>query len=368
MANENTSAMAVSNTISMTSSPTSVVFQSIGGFKNFAQPKTVAEAIEESGANFSVRKDHLIRVSDAEWDALKNGNGGNIEISLQNLVHSHCCTVREDDGTNLGVVGKDYGVVQNGDAFKFVDFIVNGMAGGDGNKAVITSCGTLNGGSRMFVSAKLPNSMRVSGDNSQIDDYLLFTNSHDGSYAVQVLFTPVRVVCQNTLNLALRTAKNKLTYKHTRLVTDRLDLENTENMRKAIEVLKMHEIYKEEFIANLENLVKQKVTDKQIMQFASSVFLSNAQMLALEKNNMVLDGVEEVSTRAKNSIEALLTSIERGVGQDTNRGTKLWLHNGLTTFLSNEKKWKTNDDKFNSLYGGSANKKVQDAFEMLYAM
>lgn len=365
MANE-TSMQSVS--ISMTSAPQSVVFQSMGGFKNFAEPKTIAEAISESGADFSVRKDHLIRISDEDWDNLRNGNGGNITIGAENLIHSHCATVREDNGNNLGVVGSNYGVVQNADAFKFVDFIVNGMAGGEGNKAVITSCGTLNGGSRMFVSAKLPNSMRVSGDNSRIDDYLLFTNSHDGSYAVQVMFTPVRVVCQNTLNLALRTAKNKLVYKHTRLVEDRMDLENTENMRKAIEVLKMHEIYKEEFIANLENLVRQKVDEKMVMKFASSVFLTNAQMTALEKNNFVLEGVEEVSTRAKNSIETLLASINNGVGQDSNRGTKLWLHNGLTTFLSNEKKWKTNDDKFNSLYGGSANRKVQDAFEMLNAM
>ena len=356
-------------TISTLKEPETVVFNSMGGFKNFDTPKSVSEAIVESGADFTVKKEHLIRVSETEWDALAKGNAVvNLQLTKNNLVHSHCATVREDNGTNLGVVGSNYGVVQNKDAFKFVDFIVNGMAGGDGNKAVITSCGTLGGGSRMFVSAKLPNSMKISGDNSPIDDYLLFTNSHDGSFAVQVLFTPVRVVCQNTLNLALRTAKNKLIFKHTRLVSDRIDIENTENMRKAIAVLKMHEVYKEEFVANLENLVAQKVTERQMIQFASSVFLSNAQMVALEKNNFVLEGIDEVSTRTKNSIQTLMESINNGVGQDSNRGTKLWLHNGLTTFLSNEKKWKTNDDKFNSLYGGSANKKVQEAFEMLNAM
>ena len=78
-----------------------------------------------------------------------------------------------------------------------------------------------------------------------------------------------------------------------------------------------------------------------------------------------LEAVEELSSRTKNAIYALRNSIENGVGQNFDRGTKLWLMNGVTTLLHNEAKWKNAEAEFNALMEGSGQKKVQKAYDLL---
>jgi hypothetical protein len=98
----------------------------------------------------------------------------------------------------LGVVGNDYEVVQNVNAFDFFDAIVGGKDG-----ILYETAGALGKGERIFITAKLPDYIRI-GRDDLIKQYLFLTTSHDGYGSITAAFTPIRIVCQNTLNAALR--------------------------------------------------------------------------------------------------------------------------------------------------------------------
>jgi len=114
----------------------------------------------------------------------------------------------------LGVVGPRYEVVQNADAFTFFDNVV-----GEG-QAIYTSAGVLGHGERTFIVARIPMEFYVVDD--KFEEYVVLNNSHDGSYALRIMTTAVRVVCQNTLSAALRSFKSKVSLRHTTNVHSRM--------------------------------------------------------------------------------------------------------------------------------------------------
>lgn len=123
-------------------------------------------------------------------------------------VSGHYLTVRSDTMAQLGVVRTRYQPVSNREAFEFFD-----IALGTGQGQIDTA-GALGRGERVWMMAKMPETMEVvPGD--PVERYLLVSTSHDGSNARAVVFTNIRVVCANTLNAALRYCSNKVSIRHT---------------------------------------------------------------------------------------------------------------------------------------------------------
>jgi len=147
-------------------------------------PATAEEAMVAAGLAWEVQKQPLytgpdrdVRVKDryvvCRMDRLEEGAGG-----------------------QLGIVGRDYEPLQNRQAFGFLDPVVGQAA------AIYHTAGSLQEGRRVWMLAKLPGEIHIIGDDVA-EKYVLLSNSHDGTSAVRIGLTPIRVVCQNTLNLAL---------------------------------------------------------------------------------------------------------------------------------------------------------------------
>ena len=122
------------------------------------------------------------------------------------LIPGYKANVRDLDDKVLGVVTDRYKVVQNDEAFAFADGLL-----GEGVR--YETAGALLDGRKVWILARMPREFIINGE--QISPYLVFSNTHDGSGAIKVAVTPIRVVCNNTLNLALSTAKRSWSMVHT---------------------------------------------------------------------------------------------------------------------------------------------------------
>ncbi len=113
--------------------------------------------------------------------------------------------VRSDNHRVLGIVTKKYKIIQNVEAFNFTDALL-------GENVRYETAGSLAEGRRIWLLARLPE-IDLLGDRTEM--YLVFTNSHDGKASIRASITPIRVVCQNTLNIALSSAKRSWNVTHT---------------------------------------------------------------------------------------------------------------------------------------------------------
>jgi phage/plasmid-like protein (TIGR03299 family) len=173
---------------------------------------TSAEAIKHAGLDYTVEKRPLFTYDN---DNILHDIEGSLQIA-DIEVPNYYATVRTDTQQALGVVGKDYEVVQNKDAFTFFDAIV----GGEG--IMYETAGALGKGERIFITAKLPGYIKV-GSDDLIEKYLFLTTSHDGFGSITAAFTPVRIVCNNTLNAAQRNCSNSIKIRHTQNAKERLE-------------------------------------------------------------------------------------------------------------------------------------------------
>ena len=165
-------------------------------------------------------------------------------------IDDYRANVRNTDNRVLGVVTERYKIVQNEEAFAFTDALL-------GKGVRYETAGSLQDGRKVWLLARLPKEYIISGE--QISPYLVFSNSHDGSAAVRVAVTPIRVVCNNTLNLALSTAKRSWAMVHTGNIKGKI--------HEAQETLLMAETYMNKLGKEFETLKRQKLSDRQIKEY-----------------------------------------------------------------------------------------------------
>lgn len=163
--------------------------------------------------------------------------------------------LRDTDNRVLGVVTDRYRVVQNEDAFAFTDSLL-------GEGVTYETAGSLQNGRKAWILARLPQRYIISGD--EITPYLVFMNSHDGTGAIKAAMTPVRVVCMNTLNLALETAKRSWSTNHVGDIKGKLE--------DARDTLLYADRYMSELGKAIDSLNRQKLSDRQVCDYINALF------------------------------------------------------------------------------------------------
>jgi phage/plasmid-like protein (TIGR03299 family) len=214
-----------------------------------APPSSIAEAIEASGLGWHVEKMPIAYLKEDEP----------LPLDAYEPVPGFYATVRRDTGTALGVVGERYRIVQNHEAFAFVD----GLLGSSMN---FETAGSLHGGRRVWVLATLPTHVEVGGD--AVRPFVLLMNSHDGSTALVAATTPVRVVCQNTLNWGLRAASQKFSVRHTEAAQHRIV--------EARRVLDLSINYYEQFKRLGDQLACEPFSERQLDRVLAQLYPSGA--------------------------------------------------------------------------------------------
>ena len=206
-----------------------------------------------------------IRLAGLDWTV----SSREIFLADGTKIEGNYMNVRDTDERQLGVVGDRYKIVQNSDAFEFTDALL-------GEGVQYETAGSLQDGKIIWLLAKLPQKYEILGD--KVDPYVVFTNTHDGSGAVRVATTPVRVVCNNTLNFAMKTAKRTWSARHTGSINDK--------MQDAMNTLELASKYMDAQKEMFENLYKVKLTDDKFTTLIEALIPITEKMTSRQLDNV----------------------------------------------------------------------------------
>lgn len=287
-----------------------------------AGAKTAEEAIKLAHLDYEVKKFPIAFNQSALEEVPNYKNIGNFFT-----------TVRTDNMVPLGIVQSRYHIVQNLQVFDFFDSIV------EKDEAIFETAGALGFGEKIFLTAKLPHYINIKGHDDPTEVYILLTSSHDGSGSVVAGVTPIRVVCNNTLNAALGNLKNKVSIRHT--------VNSKQGIKEAAKLMGITNLYVREMEDVLNRMNNTYVSDNVAKKLIEQVFQSQ----------------KEDSTRIKNIREDVWKAYHMGAGQNGIIGTAYGLYNGISFYLSH-KNYNTKESKFKSLYLTGENK-LQKSFDLI---
>lgn len=217
--------------------------------------KIVAEAPNSRAA---------LRLAGLDWKVMQQ----DVYTEEGFIIPGYKVNVRDTDLATLGIVSDRYCVVQNEEAFAFTDELLS-------EGVCYETAGALQGGKKVWILAKMPKKYEVLGD--EIDPYFLLMNSHDASSGLTVAMTPIRVVCNNTLNLALKRASRTWTSKHTTNVLSR--------MTEAQETILQVEKYMDALEDEIEHLCNIKLSGQAVTRILGEFFPQTDDMSDIAKQN-----------------------------------------------------------------------------------
>jgi phage/plasmid-like protein (TIGR03299 family) len=237
-------------------------------------PKSIDEALEKAGLGWKVTHGDVLVVKTPEW----TDDFGTKHPPELIPARGFKANLREDTGEVLGIVSDEYEVVDNRDAFRFLDALI-------GSDMHFETAGSLWGGRRVWVLARLPEYVELGGDASAT--YIYVANSHGGSMAVTAAVTPIRIVCANTLGAALRQAEHGMSAQRT------FRFRHTGNLHakfaEARQVLGMTINYQKQFKVVADRLALEPITEPALEhRVLRHLWLTHEDMGARARRNRAL--------------------------------------------------------------------------------
>jgi len=254
--------------------------------------------------------------------------------------------VREDNNKILGVVSDKYTPLQNSEAFKFFDPFI------DSGEAQFETAGSLRDGKRIWALAKINKDPLVIAGNDIVEKHILLSNSHDGTMAVRVGFTPIRVVCNNTLSMALQKGTSQL-----------IRLKHTGNLHENLErVGEIMNLANQQFEATADQyrfLANKTVSSADLERFVKLVFTGPKYEL-LEKEGLKVN---------QQIIAKIIPLFEKGRGNDMReiKGTAWAAYNAVNEYLQYER-GNNEDSRLDSMWFGDSATLNQKALNIITKM
>ena len=292
-----------------------------------------------------------IRLSGLDFTVAKGRHKQEFPSGRSTKAKNSFFTYRTDTEQVLGEnLTADYHIVQNGEAFAFFDSIVGG---GEGIK--YETAGALGDGERIFITAKLPDYIRVGHSNDIIEKYLFLTTSHNGKSGIRAAFTPTRIVCQNTLNAAMANCEMAVSFYHTADVHLRL-----KHLAKVMNLVDTRTSDLQELFTDWS---KTRITDEHVLKLVQMAMAPDIETMSMLEKGLY----KETSTRYRNTVEKVYEYAMSSETQqmETTKGTVFGAYNAITGYYQNVCDFKSNETKVKSIiYGGLAQQRTQKAFDL----
>lgn len=330
------------------------------GAINVENCKTAEEVIKTANLDWNVEKCPIFGQTPLNVKRLENDCFIHDEMYYAKVPNGYGI-YRTDLNIPLGIVKDRYNIVQNIDAFTFF----NDGIGKD--KAIWQTAGYFGNGERIFVSAKIPKNILV--DDDPVENYLVFTTSHDGSSGVKILFTPIRIICENTLNAAIADSSNYISFRHTDSVHD--------NIKLVTDIIKASNTKVDSLGEAYNAMKKVKITDNRAMEYFNKLILSESEIENLRvtghtyqeivyKNYQAMSDAN-ISTKKVNVISSMYDYYHTGIGQKEILGTGWGLYNAVSGYYSNIDN-AVGLKRMDSLLYGDKSRKIQKAGDIVLSM